>query len=91
MKNLLMTLDARLGEPSTYASLAAMLTLAHVSVDPGVMHTLSTVGIIAAGVMGVFMAEVGKKPVAQIAADAVAALIAGVKALPSSDAKPVVT
>ena len=42
MLNLLKLFDARMGEPSTYASIAVLLGLLNVNVDPGVMHTVAT-------------------------------------------------
>jgi hypothetical protein len=82
MLDLLKFADARLGEPSTWASIALLLATAHVSVDPGVLHQVTLWASIASGVLGVVLTEVGTKPAAQIASDAVTALLAAAKAMP---------
>lgn len=87
MMDLLKFLDARMGEPSTYASLALLLGMMHVNVDPGVLHTISLWGAVAAGVLGVVLAEIGTKTPAQVAGDALAAFVAAVKAMPTEPPK----
>lgn len=82
MLQLLKLLDARMGEPSTYASIAAALMLAHVSVDPGTLHTVTMCGVLLAAALGVVLSEVGSKSPLQIAADAIGALTAAAKVLP---------
>ena len=52
MRGLLEYLDARLGEPSTYAAIAAMLMAAHVGIDPGVSRTWLSLCCGAAAVLG---------------------------------------
>jgi hypothetical protein len=84
MMTLLTFAAARLREPSTYASLAVLLALAHVNVDPGALHTMSALGGVIAAVLGISLTEAsaGKTPL-KIASDAFAAFVAAVKALPS--------
>jgi hypothetical protein len=83
MLNLLKFVDARLGEPSTWASLAGMLAMVNINVDPGVLHTISLWGAVGAAVLGVLIAETGSgKTTAQIATDAFNTLVAAIKAMP---------
>lgn len=86
MLDLIKTLDARLGEPSTWASIAGLLVLAHVNVDPGVWHQITEYGVVAASALGMLLAEIGKKPVVQIAADVMATLAAALRAMPAGSA-----
>lgn len=88
MLDLLKYLDARLGEPGTWASIAAMLVLAHVSVDPGTWHVITAYGIIIAGLLGVVLREIGNKPPMQIANDVAQALLVGLKMLVPADPQP---
>jgi len=88
MMDLLRYLDARMGEASTYAGVAALLGALHVSVDPGVLHAATLWGMCLAGVLAVVLREAGKVPAAQVAEDAAAALVAGVKAMPAPAAPP---
>lgn len=82
--DLLKFIDARLGESSTYASLAVLLALVHVNVDPGTMHVAALWGAVAASVLGVVLAEVGSgKTVPQIASDALGAFLAALKVMPA--------
>jgi predicted membrane protein len=90
MKDLLKYLDARLGEPSTWASIGLMLGMLHVNVSPGVLNELSLWGAVISAVLGVLLAEIGTKPPAAILADVLGALIAGIKAMPTPAAAPVV-
>ena len=83
MMNLLKYADARLGEPSTWASIGLMLGMLHVSVDPGTLHALTLWGGVASGVLGVVLSEVGSKPPMAIAGDVLNALVAGIKAMPT--------
>ena len=50
-------LGARLREPSTYAGLAAVLAVAHLSSDPGLVHSLSMIGMGLGGVIAFFLPE----------------------------------
>lgn len=77
MTNILKFLDDRLGEPSTYASLATLLALLHVNVDPGLMHAITLWGAAIAGVLGFVLAEqsAGKTPT-QVLTDLIAAAVA---------------
>lgn len=87
MLNLLKFVDARMGEPSTWASLAAMLVVLHVSVDPGTLHVVSLWGTVVAGALGGVLSEVGTgKTTAQMVADAVNALLTAAKATPPAAA-----
>lgn len=86
MMDILKFIDARLGEPSTWASIATMLAVAHVSVPAGVWDQVTLWGIVVAGTVGVFLKEAGTKPTTQIASDALSAFVAAVKAMP--DTKP---
>lgn len=79
MRDLLLFLDARLGEPSTYSGLAALFLATHVNVDPGVMHAITLWGTGIAAGMAALLSEVGQKPPSQIASDAVEALAAALK------------
>ncbi len=76
MLALLRYLDARMGEDATYASIAAMLALLGVHLDPGVWHNVSVVGAMFAGVLGVVLKSAGNKPPSQVAADVLAELVA---------------
>jgi len=87
MLDLLKALDARLGEPSTYAGLATMLVLLHINVAPGLWSQVTMWGTVGAAVAAVVLKEVGTKPGAQIAMDAVSALVSAVKALPENVGK----
>ncbi len=81
MLDLLKLLDSRLGEPSTWAGIGTLLIAAHVSVDPGVWHTVTLWGTIGASALAAVLSEVGTgKTPAQIAQDGLAALIAAVRA-----------
>ena len=84
MRDLLAYLDARFGEASTYAGLAAILAAAHVSVDPGLWHAITLYGVVVSGVLAVVIREGGTKPPAQVAADVIEAVVTGIKALPPS-------
>lgn len=85
MTDLLTFIVARLKEPSTYAALATLLGVLHVSVSPGAISDVSFYGAIVAGLAGVVLTERGK-PAAQIAADALAAADAAAKAFPKAAA-----
>lgn len=87
MLDLLRYVNARFGEASTYASLAALLLAAHVNLDPGLAKQLMLWGMIGSGGIAVILSEVGAKPGSQIAADVLAAIIAGVKQLPDQASK----
>jgi hypothetical protein len=83
MMSLLKFADARMGEPSTWAALAAVLGLLHVNIDPGLLHTISLWGSVGAGVLGVILTETGAgKPALQVASDSFAAFVAAIKAMP---------
>ncbi len=86
MRNLLLFLDARLGESSTYAGIAALLLAVHVNVAPGTMNLVTLWGVALAGVLAVILKEGGTKPGAAVAQDALAALVAAVKAMPEGGA-----
>lgn len=88
MRSLLLYLDARFGEASTYAGLAAILTAAHVSVDPGLLHAVTLWGVVVSGVLAIVLREAGNKPPGQIATDVLAAVVAGIKAMPEPAAPP---
>lgn len=83
MLNLLKYLDARMGEPSTWASIAMMLGMLGVNLDPGVTHTMAVWGAVASAVLGAVLGEVGTKPTSQIANDAMTALVTAIKAMPT--------
>jgi hypothetical protein len=90
MLSLLKYLDGRLAEPSTYASIAVMLALLHVNVDPGTLKAAALWGGVGSGVLGVVLAEVGTKSVPQIASDAFASFVAALKATPPRADPPAV-
>jgi hypothetical protein len=50
-------LGARLREPSTYAGLAAVLAVFHLSSDPGLLHSLSLIGTGIGGVISFVLPE----------------------------------
>ena len=50
-------LGARLREPSTYAGLAAVLAVAHLSTDPGLVHDITLIGTGLGGVIAFFLPE----------------------------------
>lgn len=56
-------LAARLAEPSTWASIAAVLVAAHVSVDPGLWQHIVDAGIGVSGLLGAVLAEQKPAPV----------------------------
>lgn len=68
----------RAREPSTWASIAAVLGMAGVNVDPGVWHTVALFGAAGAAALGVVLSEKGSKNGMQIAEDALNALAANV-------------
>ncbi len=84
MRDLLRYLDARLGEASTYAGLAAVLGAAHISVDAGVLHAVTLWGVVLSGALAVLIGEAGNRPGQTVATDVLAALVAGIKAMPTS-------
>jgi hypothetical protein len=53
-------LGARLREPSTYAGLAAVLAVAHLSSDPGLVHSLAMIGTGLGGVIAFILPEQSK-------------------------------
>jgi hypothetical protein len=50
-------IGARLREPSTYAGLAAVLAVFHLSTDPGLMHSLTLIGTGIGGVISFVLPE----------------------------------
>lgn len=50
-------LGARLREPSTYAGLAAVLAVFHLSTDPGLVHSLAMIGTGIGGVIAFVLPE----------------------------------
>lgn len=88
MRDLLAFLDARFGEASTYAGLAAVLTAAHVSVDPGLWHAMTLWGVVISGVLAVVIRESGTKPAAEVAADVLDATVTAIKAMPATTETP---
>ena len=88
MRDLLAYLDQRMGEASTYASLAVMLTMMHVNVPPGLWQQITLWGAVIAAVLGVLIAEAGRKPAAQVVGDALGAFVGAVRAMPEEPAAP---
>lgn len=86
--SILKYLDARLGEASTWATLAAVATLVHVNVDPGVVHALTVWGAGVSALLGVVLREAGSKPPAAIGADLLAQLVAMTNAAHPAPAEP---
>jgi len=86
MMDLLKFLDARLGEPSTYAGLAALLMAMNVNVDPGLWHQITLYGTVASGVLAALLSETGTQPPAQVALDALTSLATGMKAVSTATA-----
>lgn len=84
MLNLLKILNARMGEPSTYASIAILLAAGGHSMDAGTLQTIANYGVVVAAALGVLISEAGdKKPALQIAEDVAKAAVAGIKAMPA--------
>jgi hypothetical protein len=50
-------LGARLREPSTYAGLAAVLGVFHLSTDPGLLHSLTLIGTGIGGLIAFVLPE----------------------------------
>jgi hypothetical protein len=50
-------IGARLREPSTYAGLAAVLAVFHLSTDPGLMHDLTLIGTGIGGLISFVLPE----------------------------------
>ena len=50
-------IGARLREPSTYAGLAALLAVFHLSTDAGLMHSLTLIGTGIGGVISFILPE----------------------------------
>jgi hypothetical protein len=50
-------IGARLKEPSTYAGLAAVLAVFHLSTDPGLVHSLTMIGMGIGGVISFVLPE----------------------------------
>lgn len=86
LKAILSFIDARMGEPSTYASLSVILASAGFNVSDGVMHTVAMYGMVAAGALGVLLSESNIKPGVQVAEDVAKAAVAGIKAMPVTTA-----
>lgn len=86
MMDLLKYIDARLGEAATWASIATLLALAHVNIDPGLWHTVTMDGVIASSLLGILLAEGGKKPPAAIALDVLQDAVALLRPSPSGSA-----
>jgi len=72
--------DARLREPSTWAGLAALLGMLHVSVDPGVWQAVTLWGTVGAPGLAILLSEAGSKPAVQVGEDVLAALTGALKA-----------
>ena len=79
MKSLLLYLDARLGEPSTWVAIGGLLSAAHVSVAPGALAQITIWAGVFAFALGVLLKEAGNKPPQQIAADVLGAFVQGVQ------------
>lgn len=67
-------IDARLGEPSTYAGIAALLTVCHVTVDAPLMQAITFWGAAVAGILSVIVSEAGTKSPSAIAVDVLKAI-----------------
>jgi|TARA_R110000823_G_scaffold42227_7_gene110753 hypothetical protein len=55
------TIFKRLREPSSWASLAAMLALVGVNLPESMMQNITQIGMGVAGVLGFFMSDPGNK------------------------------
>jgi hypothetical protein len=55
------TIFKRLREPSSWASLAAMLALVGVNLPESMMQNITQIGMGLAGVLGFFMSDTGNK------------------------------
>ncbi len=86
MRGLLVYLDARLGESSTWASISAALVAAHINVPPGLWTQVTLWGAILAAGAGVLLREAGNKPPATVAADVLAVLKDAVTTAPAEPA-----
>ena len=56
-------LKARLSEPSTMASIAAVSALGGVNVDPGAVQNALNIGTVVFGALGFFVAEAKPKTI----------------------------
>lgn len=68
-------LDARMGEPSTWGAVAALLTVLHVNISSDTWAALTTWLAVGSGLLGIILADQGKGTT-QIAQDILNALIA---------------
>ncbi len=90
MMDLLKYANARLGEASTWSAITALLIGLHLSVDPGLMHTITIYVPIVTGLLGVVIADAeNKKPPAAIAEDVLGALARAIITQPAPAAVPV--
>jgi hypothetical protein len=64
LRDVAVYVDARLREPSSWATIAAALVYVGVKVDPAMWGHIVDVGVAFAGLAGVFLAEKGKTPAA---------------------------
>jgi hypothetical protein len=87
LMDILKFVDERLGEPSTYAGLSAILLYANLNIDPGTMHTVTVWGMFASAGLAIVLKEVGNTPPLQIAVDVFTALGALLKAAPQPETK----
>jgi hypothetical protein len=79
MMELILYLIARLGESSTYASIATILAFYHVSVNDAQMQQLTLWGGVISAVLGIVLREKGTKSTGQMLNDAALALLAVLK------------
>lgn len=80
---------ARLREPSTYASIAALIGILHLNIDPGAIQAMALWGGVAAAVMGAILTEgTPGRPVAQVVSDAGSAFVDAVQHLPRRGQTP---
>jgi len=56
-QDILAMIARRLREPSTYASLAALFGLLHISADPGLQQNIADIGMGVAAAIGIFLRE----------------------------------
>ena len=75
MSELIGYLATRLGEATTWATIAALLTVAHIKVDPGIWQDVTLYGVMVAGALGVLIRERGTKADALIALDVLEQII----------------
>lgn len=80
MLEILKFADARLREPSTWAGIATLLGVLHLSLNPGLWQAVTLWGTVGAAGLAILLSEVGSKPPVLVAEDVLAAVSIALKA-----------